>query len=164
VNDFSREEMMSVAGLKKLDVWRKSKDFALLIYREMIPLLPMTEKFVMIPQIKRSAQSIPANLAEGHGRFYYQENVRFCYIARGSLEETMSYIVFAHDLEYLPNDVYQKLCIAGEDLTRVINGYIAYLKKARLGQNEPGNYSVHEPQPDYMIDLLRDEQPITNNE
>ena len=148
---------MSIVGLEKLDVWRKSKDFALRIYLEVIPLLPPTEKFVMIPQIKRSAQSIPANIAEGHGRFYYQENVHFCYIARGSLEETMSYIAFAHDLEYLPNDVYQKISLAGDDLTRVINGYIAYLKKARLGQNEPGNFSVHEPQPDYLTDPLPDE-------
>jgi four helix bundle protein len=148
---------MSISGLEKLDVWRKSKDFALLIYREVIPLLPVGEKFVMVPQIKRAAQSISANLAEGHGRYYFQENVRFCYIARGSLEETMSFIFLAHELEFIPNDIFQKLSIAGDDLTRVINGYIAYLKKARLGQNEPGNYSLHEPQPDYLTDTLQDE-------
>jgi four helix bundle protein len=150
---------MSIEGLEKLDAWRKAKEFTLLIYREVIPLVPPVEKWAMVSQIRRSAQSIPANLAEGHGRFYYQENVRFCYIARGSLEETLTYLVLAQNLGYLPETVYRKILIAGDDLTRVINGYIAYLKKAKIGSNEPGNpAALREPLPDYILDSASDEQ------
>jgi len=54
-------------------------------------------------------QSIPANIAEGYGRYYYQDNVRFCYIARGSLEETLSHLVLAHELNYISTNTYELL-------------------------------------------------------
>lgn len=81
---------MSVSGLEKLDVWCKARDFAVRVHKELLPLLPAEEKWALSQQIRRSSQSTPANIAEGHGRFYFQDNVRFCYIARGSLEETLS--------------------------------------------------------------------------
>ncbi len=58
-------------------------------------LLPPEEKWAMTQQIRRCTQSIPANIAEGYGRYYYQDNVRFCYNARGSLAETLSHLVSA---------------------------------------------------------------------
>ena len=78
---------MSIKGLERLETWKKSRDFALSVYKEVLPLLPLEEKWGLNQQIRRSAQSVPANIAEGYGRYYYQENVRFCYVARGSLEE-----------------------------------------------------------------------------
>lgn len=81
---------MSISGLEKLDVWRKAQSFAVHIHQEILPKLPKDEKWSLTQQIRRSSQSIPANIAEGHGRYYFQENVRFCYIARGSLEEVLS--------------------------------------------------------------------------
>lgn len=82
---------MSVAGLRKLKVWVRAKDFALKIYEQVLPLLPPEEKWNLNSQLRRSTLSISANIAEGYGRFYYQDNVRFCYLARGSLEETLSH-------------------------------------------------------------------------
>ncbi|MBI3158404.1 MAG: four helix bundle protein [Chloroflexi bacterium] len=149
---------MSLSGLERLDVWRKAKEYALLIYREAIPVLPVEEKWAMAQQLRRAALSIPANIAEGHGRFYYQENVRFCYIARGSLEETVSFLVMAHELGYLPPAVYSALISQSEDLTKLINGYIGYLKKTRRGQDEPGAQSfVKEVSVDYLPDLAEEE-------
>jgi four helix bundle protein len=81
--------MMSVKSLETLEVWKKSKEFAVRIYREALPLLPPEEKWNLNQQLRRASTSIPANIAEGYGRFYYQEIIRFCYIARGSLEETL---------------------------------------------------------------------------
>ena len=79
---------MSIKSLESLEAWRKSKEFSLRVYREVLPLLPSEEKWNLNQQLRRSSLSIPANIAEGYGRFYYQDNIRFCYIARGSLEET----------------------------------------------------------------------------
>ncbi len=59
--------------------------------------------------LRRSVQSIPANIAEGYGRFYYQESIRFCYIARGSLEETFNHITLAQQLHYLNDETFQSL-------------------------------------------------------
>ena len=70
-------------GIETLKVWQKAMDLAVKVYREIIPLLPVEEKYALASQLRRSAQSIPANIAEGYGRYYYQDNIRFCYIARG---------------------------------------------------------------------------------
>jgi len=144
---------MSVSGLEKLDVWCKARDFAVRIHKEVLPLLPLEEKWVLNQQIRRSSQSIPANIAEGHGRFYFQDNVRFCYIARGSLEETLSHIVHAQKVGYVAEPLYKSLISDGEELNRLINGYIAFLKKSKQGANEPGaNYAVREDAPTYAIE------------
>ncbi len=144
---------MSIEGLEKLDVWCKARDFTLRIYREVLPLLPSEEKWGLSQQLRRSAQSIPANVAEGYGRFYYFDNVRFCYIARGSLEETLSHVVLVNELGLIPIEQYNSLKLEGKELTRLINGYIAYLKRSKQGANEPGaQHSVQESQSLYHID------------
>ena len=78
---------MSIQGLKKLQVWVRAKDYAVKVYKQVLPLLPSEEKWSLNQQLRRSSVSISANIAEGYGRFYYQDNVRFCYNARGSMEE-----------------------------------------------------------------------------
>jgi len=142
---------MSVIGLEKLDVWCKARDFA--VRGDLLHLLSSEEKWALSQQIRRSSQSAPANIAEGHGRFYFQDNVRFCYIARGSLEETLSHIVYAYKVGYVSETLYKSFVMDGENLTRLINGYIGFLKKSKQGANEPGaNYAVHETTTDYIIE------------
>ncbi|MBV6395238.1 MAG: hypothetical protein HFACDABA_00813 [Anaerolineales bacterium] len=144
---------MSISGLEKLDVWCKAQDFAVRVHKEVLPFLPSDEKWALASQIRRASQSIPANIAEGHGRFYFQDNVRFCYIARGSLEETLSHINYAFKVGYVPGALYKTLVTDGENLNRLINGYIGFLKKSKQGASEPGaNYAVRESQSDYIIE------------
>jgi four helix bundle protein len=97
---------MTVMNLDKLEVWVRAKDFALVIYNEVVPHLPADEKWNLTQQLKRGTQSIPANIAEGHGRYHFLDNVRFCYMARGSLTEVQSHMTLAHELGYLSDDVY----------------------------------------------------------
>ncbi len=144
---------MSISGLEKLDVWCKARDFAVRVHKEILPVLPVEEKYALSQQIRRSSQSIPANIAEGHGRFYFQENVRFCYIARGSLEETLSHIVYAHKFGYISETLYKSFSVNGENLNRLINGYIGFLKKSKQGANEPSaNYTVRDMTSDYIVE------------
>jgi four helix bundle protein len=118
-----------------------------------LQLLPPEEKWSLNQQLRRSSQSIPANIAEGHGRFYFQDNVRFCYIARGSLEETLSHIVYAHRVGYISETLYKSFSVDGENLNRLINGYIGFLKKSKQGANEPGaNYMVRDMTSDYTVE------------
>jgi len=127
-----------VQGLKRLKVWVRAKKFALNIYEQVLPILPSDEKWNLNQQLRRSSLSISANIAEGYGRFYYQDNVRFCYIARGSLEETLSHLVFAVDAKYISITLFEQFEQEGEEIDKMLNGYIAYLKKSKQGANEPG--------------------------
>ena len=139
-------------GLETLQVWQKSLAFAADVCKTILPKLPVQEKWSLSDQLRRSAQSIPANIAEGYGRFYFQESVRFCYIARGSLEETFSHLTLAHKLDYLDNATYKQLNNQIIELRRMISGYIAFLKESKRGASEPGaNHQVREDLPAYII-------------
>ena len=126
-------------GLQNLIVWQRSMSFAVNICKTILPKLPEPEKWSLTDQLRRSAQSIPANIAEGYGRYYYQESVRYAYIARGSLEETLSHLSFAKEMEYLSNTDFDSLSSDISEIRRLISGYINYLKKSKRGINEPGS-------------------------
>jgi len=148
---------MSVKSLETLEVWKKAKEFTLRIYRDVLPLLPSEEKWNLNQQLRRASGSVPANIAEGYGRFYYQEIIRYCYIARGSLEETLSHLVLCGELKYIPKTLFESLEQDGEKLTQLINGYIGYLKRSKQGQNEPGaNQAVRESSVAYDLDFSED--------
>jgi len=151
---------MSVQSLKRLGVWKRAKDFALKIYREVLPKLPPDEKWGLAQQLRRSSVSVAANIAEGHGRFHYQDNVRFCYIARGSLEETLSHLVFCHEAGFIPAGIYATLEKEGEEIEKMINGYIGYLMKTKQGANESSSkHSVSEEQSIYNTEYFDVEDP-----
>ena len=153
----------NIQGLETLEAWKRAKDFAVKVCRETLPLLPAEEKWALTQQIRRAVQSVPANIAEGHGRFYFQETVRFCYIARGSLSETYTQLTLAYELGYLPSGVYVDLRKQVEDLIRIINGYIAYLKRAKIGANEPGaSHVVREESSPYMREYPADSEASEN--
>ncbi len=105
----------------------------------------MDEKFNLGSQIKRAASSIPANIAEGHGRFHYLDNIRFCYTARGSLVEVQSHLSLAIELEYLPEDVYSRLTNDAESVGKQLNNYISFLRRSHLGEKDsPDRKTIRE--------------------
>lgn len=151
---------MTVMNLDKLDVWVRSKDFALAIYKEVVPHLPVDEKWSLSQQLKRAAQSLPANIAEGHGRYHFLDNVRFCYIARGSLTEVQSHMTLAHELGYLPDDVFNRMSIRAESIGKQLNNYIAYLKRSKQGEKDfPAGYTLREESESYILDLRDENSP-----
>ncbi len=77
--------------------------------------------------------------------------MRFCYNARGSLEETLSLLVFALDVGYIGEVLYKELANEGEQIDKMLNGYISHLRKAKQGANEPGaNHSIQEEAEQYL--------------
>lgn len=150
---------MTVMNLDKLEVWVRAKDFALIIYKEVVPHLPSDEKWNLTQQLKRAAQSVPANIAEGHGRFHFLDNVRFCYIARGSLTEVQSHITLAHELGYLSDEIYQRITTHAESIGKQLNNYIAYLKRSKQGEKEyPAGYTIREESQTYILDDLNENE------
>lgn len=116
--------------LETLEVYNTAKAFR----KEVVlvaNLFPKEEKFLLIAQIKDSARSVSANIAEGYGRFHYQEAIQFCRISRGSLLETYDHLSSALDENYITEKQFQELKLKQENLLKMINGYIAYLKRRK---------------------------------
>jgi len=117
-------------SFEDLEIWKLGrqlrKDLSALV-----KVFPKEEKFKLCDQIIRCSRSVTSNIAEGYGRFYYQENIQFCRISRGSLFELIDHLTVALDENYINqeqlNDFKEKIlhCV------KVLNGYIAYLKKAK---------------------------------
>ena len=127
---------MKEKGLESLVAWKKAMRFAVRVHKELLPQIPENEAWVMGRQLRRSAQSVPANMAEAFGRFYYQDGVRHCYIARGSLEETRSHLYLARELGYIREETYSEFNQEIDLLRRMLRGYIAYLRRSRRGNQE----------------------------
>lgn len=82
----------------------------------------------MTDQIIRSSRSVGNNISEGHGRFHYQDNIRFCIMARGSLSETLDHLIIALDEKIIDEDVLLSFQTEYESCLKLLNGYIQYLK------------------------------------
>jgi four helix bundle protein len=94
---------------------------------------PKQEEYHLKAQVLDSSRSVTANIAEGFGRFHYQENIQFCRLSRGSLAETLEHMVTAYDEKYITKDVLSEINKDYKISLKEINGYIKYLKKAKQG-------------------------------
>jgi len=112
-----------------LDVYKKSRMFRKEISAMVKTHFPQEEKHRLKAQIINASRSVTANLAEGYGRFYYQDNIRFCRIARGSLEESMEHLITAYDEKYITSEELKEFKLKYDDCLRLLNGYINYLKR-----------------------------------
>lgn len=110
-------------GFQKLIVWQKGYGFALEVYKATKTFLK-EERFGMVSQIKRAAISISANIAEGYERRYRKEYVQFLMIAKGSLGEVETYLMFARDLGYFEESKYQALEKDRQEVGRLLRGLI----------------------------------------
>lgn len=148
---------MNDKGFESLKVWQKAHSLMLDVHKRLVPLIlkaSSDERFDLSSQIRRSSKSISANIAEGYGRFYYGDNVRFCYNARGSLDETVNHLIVAFDLEYCSKTLYDDLRSQADEIRRMLNGYIDWLKEKKVGEKEPGaNLHIREEQDAYLVDL-----------
>ena len=122
-----------MASFTELEVWKQSKKIRILI-SEITKSFPVEEKYRLADQIIRSSRSIGNNLAEGHGRFHYQDNIRFCIMARGSLSETLDHILIAHEEKFVTDEILQTFQTEYESCLRLLNGYIQYLKKKKYDE------------------------------
>lgn len=103
---------------------------------EFVKLLPPFEKYNRISQLLRASSSVPANIAEGHGRYYYLENTAFCRKARGSLYEVKNHIMACRDLHQAEKIQCNRLIDRCDTIRKILNGYIRYLKKQKVGTDE----------------------------
>lgn len=113
---------------RDLIVWQKSMHLVTLVY-SLTSEFPENEKFGLTSQIKRSAVSIPSNIAEGYGRNYKKDYSRFLQIARGSLFECQTQIEIAFNLNFIsPNNCKQinELSIEVEKMLNSLINKLSY--------------------------------------
>lgn len=122
--------MVNFRTFEDLDVYKMAREFRKKMYK-LSKELPEEEKYNLISQIRRAAISLTNNIAEGHGRFHFQENIQFLRQSRGSLEELIDDINVCFDEKYSTENYLTELKIEGYDLLKKINGYIKYLKKCK---------------------------------
>lgn len=100
--------------------------------------LPPEEKDNLAPQMRKSSVSGVQNIAEGYGRYHYLDSIRFFYIARGSLAETLSAFIVCDTLGYTAGELpaQRDLC---HQAIRSLNGYIRYVRAQKQGHQEFGS-------------------------
>lgn len=117
-------------SFEDLEVYKLAREFRKKIFM-LIKELPAQEKYNLGSQMRRAATSLTNNIAEGHGRYHYQENIQFMRQARGSLEELLDDLNICIDEQYFSRERVEGLKNEGLTLLHRINGYIAYLRKRK---------------------------------
>ena len=117
-----------IKSFTDLIAWQKGHELVLRVYL-LTKQFPDIEKFGLLVQMRRSASSITANLAEGFGRRGLADKIRFYDIAIGSLYELQDQLLIAKDLKYFNLKEYSISFDLSEDIQRLINALIRSIKK-----------------------------------
>jgi four helix bundle protein len=115
---------------RDLEVWNKCRDIRRKIWG-VCKEFPVEEKYRLSDQMIRASRSSTACIAEGYGRYHYQENIQFCRQSRGSLYELIDHVDVALECEYLDNNHAESLIQETKTAIRILNGYIKYLKNRK---------------------------------
>ena len=121
---------MTTRDFRTLEVWRRSHEFALKVYR-VTSKFPAHEQFGLTNQMRRAAVSVPTNIAEGCGRGGDAELARFLTISQGSASELEYQVVLTRELGYLSNGDEQELLAEVVQLQRMLSAFISTIRKRR---------------------------------
>jgi four helix bundle protein len=150
----SEEQAHSYKTFEDLEVYQVAREFRKAMYR-IAKRLPDFEKFGLVSQVRRAALSLTNNIAEGHGRFHFPDQIKFMLQARGSLEELLDDLNACEDEEYLPLSEIETLKQNAWRVHKLINGYIRFLRQ-RSGGDRVKETSTSEPAVDELDEVLSD--------
>ena len=117
-------------ALEDLELWHLSRGLRQR-FSLMVKKLPIDERYRLADQIIRASRSITANLAEGYGRFHFQENIQYCRQARGSLYELVDHLTVALDEKYIHKAEFDEIDEMIKLIAKKLNAYINYLVKQK---------------------------------
>ena len=116
-----------------LEAYKVAREFRKAMYG-VSRKLPAFERFELASQIRRAAVSLTNNIAEGHGRFHYPDQIKFILQARGSLQELIDDLNVCEDEDYLPAAEVAPLKQSGWHVLKLLNGYLRWLRDRKTGQ------------------------------
>ena len=116
-----------MANYKQLDAWKLSMELVKAVYI-LTKKFPKEELYGLTSQVRRSAVSIPANIAEGLGRQYKKDTLQFLHISRGSIYELETLLNIAVEVEVIETDDFNGIMNILERSLKVLNGLINSLE------------------------------------
>src|SRR5437763_8398968 len=123
----------SFQTFENLEAYQVAREFRKAMYK-VNRRLPDFEKFELASQIRRAAVSLTNNIAEGHGRYHFADQVRFLLGARGSLQELIDDLNVCDDEKYLESENVAELKKEGWRVLGLINGYLRYLRDRKADE------------------------------
>lgn len=120
----------SLKTFEDLKIWQEARLLRNDVF-QLVSQFPSNEKFRLADQLIRCTRSVTANIAEGYGRYHYQEFIQFCRHSRGSLEETKDHLICAVDCKYIDEATFQLYRVRIDALNRMINAFVNHLKSKK---------------------------------
>lgn len=121
---------MAIQKLEELKVWQEARKLMKMIY-EMVKTFPPEEKFNLTKHLKGCGRNTPGNIAEGFGRYHYQESIQFYRVARGSLNEIKSDTYCTFDAGYINEEQLKEIINQVELVAKMLNGLITSTGKLK---------------------------------
>ena len=122
-----------VKDFTDLDVWKQARKLRSATYRA-CNFFPKDENYSLVPQMRRAAISVSANIAEGYGRYSFQENIQFCRQGRASAYELRDHYTTALDAGYISAETFEQLNTLAISVIKLLNGYIRATRTRKLEQ------------------------------
>ena len=136
-----------------LEVYKKARQFRKSMYG-VTRKLPDFEKYELSSQIRRASVSLTNNIAEGHGRYHYLEQLKFLFQARGSLQELIDDLNICEDEQYLSKSKVVDLRDRAKEVQRLIGGYARYLRDRKFGSSSKVYETADEKESLSELDFL----------
>jgi four helix bundle protein len=115
---------------EKIKAWQLGRELKKELY-DVTKRFPEYERYRLSSQIRRASISMTSNIAEGYGRYHFQETIQFARQSRGSVSEILDHLYTALDEEYIDREMFNKLYLKGRQVERAINGYIKFLESQK---------------------------------
>lgn len=117
-----------IKDFNDLEVWQVAKLLVITVYGR-TQRFPRQELFSLTDQLKRAANSVCANIAEGFSRYHRKDKIRFYYNARGSVSEAKSHVFIAKELNYLSSEAADDIIHKYDSVNKMLNGLINSLSR-----------------------------------
>lgn len=125
---------MKITSLEDLLVWQEARVLMKMVYKT-TAIFPSDEKYNLVKHMKECSRNIPANIAEGFGRYHYQESMQFNRIARGSLMELKSDCYSSFDCNYIDKNNLNLLLKQITSVHKLLNAFIKSTYKVKNTNN-----------------------------
>ena len=124
------EKKTDIHSFEDLEVYKLAREFSRKVGK-LIQKLPPVEDYNLKGQMRRAKLSVTNNIAEGYGRYHFQENMQYCRQSRGSICELIDDFNECYDNAYINQDYRDELKSDAYQLMKVLNGYIASIKRQK---------------------------------
>jgi len=121
---------MAIMKLEDLEAWQEARKLCKGVYT-ITSGYPKTEIYNLIKHLRESSRGIASNIAEGLGRFFFKEKLRFYGIAKGCLGEVKSDLYLSHDATYISKDILKRFIAQCDLVEAKINGLISSINKQK---------------------------------